>query len=228
MIVLGPRTGACLYCDCNRDRAVTIDELLNGVNILLGSADVAVCEPFDRNEDGHVSVDELRSLPSATSRTAAGRRRSSSPLTSPPARSAPSARPAESADGIEPTTPWSAPMAGWYVVNRLFADNIRCSIRRRICNATAVPTGSATNPHDIASVDDHKACHAPGSSRSADRQLPAQPNCSDFTIGSINLSCLPTTTTTPTWMAIVDGRLYVALERLDINRILRPRNGIWR
>lgn len=51
-------TAAACGGDCNRDGAVTIDELLQGVSIALG-ADVSLCSSFDANTDSNVSIDEL-------------------------------------------------------------------------------------------------------------------------------------------------------------------------
>jgi hypothetical protein len=48
-------TQACV-ADCNRDGTVTVNELVTGVNILLGSADVAQCRRADCGHDGAVSV----------------------------------------------------------------------------------------------------------------------------------------------------------------------------
>jgi hypothetical protein len=45
--------------DCNGDGAVTVDELIKGVNIALGSASRDQCPSFDTNGDGEVTVDEL-------------------------------------------------------------------------------------------------------------------------------------------------------------------------
>jgi len=45
--------------DCNGDGAVTVDELIKGVNIALGSASLDQCSSFDTNGDGEVTVDEL-------------------------------------------------------------------------------------------------------------------------------------------------------------------------
>lgn len=45
--------------DCNADRSVTVDELIVGVNIALGSAPITTCLQFDRNDDGAVTIDEL-------------------------------------------------------------------------------------------------------------------------------------------------------------------------
>ena len=45
--------------DCNGDKSATIDELLRGVNIALGSSSVDVCPAFDRDLSGNVTIDEL-------------------------------------------------------------------------------------------------------------------------------------------------------------------------
>ena len=45
--------------DCNGDGMVTISELIRGVNIALGSAEVDVCPAFDANGDGAVTINEL-------------------------------------------------------------------------------------------------------------------------------------------------------------------------
>jgi hypothetical protein len=45
--------------DCNGGGTVTIDELLKGVNIALGTNAIDVCPAFDKNGDGKVGIDEL-------------------------------------------------------------------------------------------------------------------------------------------------------------------------
>lgn len=45
--------------DCNGDGVVTVDELIRGVNIALGTLAVSVCPAFDTNGDGQVTVDEI-------------------------------------------------------------------------------------------------------------------------------------------------------------------------
>jgi poly(3-hydroxybutyrate) depolymerase/6-phosphogluconolactonase (cycloisomerase 2 family) len=45
--------------DCNWDSQVTIDELVRGVNIALGTAPLSMCEMFDYDGDGTVTVDKL-------------------------------------------------------------------------------------------------------------------------------------------------------------------------
>ena len=52
---------AALACvgDCNGDGAVSIDELVRGVGIALGTGDLSGCPAFDTSDDGAVSIDEL-------------------------------------------------------------------------------------------------------------------------------------------------------------------------
>ena len=45
--------------DCGGKGSVTIDDLITGVNIVLGNTPLAACFAFDRNGDGTVTVDEL-------------------------------------------------------------------------------------------------------------------------------------------------------------------------
>ena len=45
--------------DCDGNGAVTIEELIRGVNIALNGGGVAACPSIDRSQDGTVSIDEL-------------------------------------------------------------------------------------------------------------------------------------------------------------------------
>lgn len=45
--------------DCDGNGAVTVDELIRGVNVALGSLGLAECPSFDANGDGEVTVDEI-------------------------------------------------------------------------------------------------------------------------------------------------------------------------
>lgn len=45
--------------DCNGDAEVTVDEILAGVQIALGSRRMGTCRRFDANDDGTVTVDEV-------------------------------------------------------------------------------------------------------------------------------------------------------------------------
>jgi hypothetical protein len=54
-------TPPLLQCtgDCDQSGGVTVDELIRGVNILLGRALPDICPSFDTNDSGTVTVDEL-------------------------------------------------------------------------------------------------------------------------------------------------------------------------
>ena len=45
--------------DCNEDGAVTVDEIIVGVNIALGNTPVSECLGLDSNDDGSVTVNEI-------------------------------------------------------------------------------------------------------------------------------------------------------------------------
>ncbi len=50
--------GTCVG-DCGNDGEVTIDEIILGANIALGSAPMGNCSAFDRSGDGRLTIDEL-------------------------------------------------------------------------------------------------------------------------------------------------------------------------
>lgn len=52
------RTPSCAG-DCNGDARVTVEELVRGVGIALGSTPASICVAFDRDDDGAVSIAEL-------------------------------------------------------------------------------------------------------------------------------------------------------------------------
>jgi hypothetical protein len=54
-----PTAGPSCRGDCNADGSVTVDELIQGVNIALGTLPLGACMSFDVNGDGAVTVDEL-------------------------------------------------------------------------------------------------------------------------------------------------------------------------
>lgn len=45
--------------DCNGDSTVTLDELIQAVNVALGLATNGLCPLLDRNHDGIVAIDEV-------------------------------------------------------------------------------------------------------------------------------------------------------------------------
>ena len=59
VVCAAPRLTLACVGDCNRNASVTIDELVRGVGIVLGSATVDSCEAIDNNRDGAVAVNEL-------------------------------------------------------------------------------------------------------------------------------------------------------------------------
>lgn len=61
LLLIGVARGADAQCagDCNTDGAVAINELIVGVNIALGAAEVSACASFDTNGDGTVVINEL-------------------------------------------------------------------------------------------------------------------------------------------------------------------------
>lgn len=58
LIATQPALAACPG-DCDGSGQVTVDEILRGVNIALGSSPVTDCLPFDFDGDGRVTVDEI-------------------------------------------------------------------------------------------------------------------------------------------------------------------------
>jgi hypothetical protein len=53
-----PTPGVCVG-DCNDNGEVVINELITGVNIALGTAQLPQCPSFDRNGSGEVEINEL-------------------------------------------------------------------------------------------------------------------------------------------------------------------------
>ena len=45
--------------DCGDDGEVTVDELITGVNVALGTMPVSACPVFDADDDGEVTIDEI-------------------------------------------------------------------------------------------------------------------------------------------------------------------------
>jgi thrombospondin type 3 repeat protein len=46
-------------CDCNNNGAVTVDEIIQMVNIALGNAEISTCTAGDTNGDGAIAVNEI-------------------------------------------------------------------------------------------------------------------------------------------------------------------------
>jgi len=52
-------TSAACIGDCDVDGTVTVDELITGVSIAIGTVDPSACIAMDADGDGAVTVDEL-------------------------------------------------------------------------------------------------------------------------------------------------------------------------
>ncbi len=112
-----------------------------------------------------------------------------------------------------------------YAINRLFGDTIQVlDPNTGYGTRLQCSTGSGTNPHDIAFADNTKAYVTLFEERELLIVNPAaQPDCHDFIRGSIDLGAVADADGIPDMdlMAVVGNRLYVSLERLDINDVLR-------
>jgi len=53
-----PTPAPCIG-DCNGDRQVAVNELIEMVNIALGAADISTCTAGDANGDGTIEVNEI-------------------------------------------------------------------------------------------------------------------------------------------------------------------------
>lgn len=218
--------------DCDGDRSVTIAELLRGVGISLG-APVETCERFDADGDGTVAISELvRGVNAALDGCPAHTRAFVS--TSSFQEGSYAVVGLDPPRSVVPSSPQRRIFRDAavravddliYVVNRLYADNIQVldpadNFRTRLqCS-----TGNGTNPHDIAVVSRRKAYVSLFEKAELLIVNPsAQSDCRDFIIGRIDLSSLADADGVPDMdlMALAGDRLYVALQRLDINTILR-------
>ncbi len=125
--------------DCNRDGAVTIEEIVRGVNIALGNAGVELCPGFDRNGDGTVAIDEIVA--------AVGFLLNGCPLTSTPTptlRATPTPTPRENRAPIIQAPRWyrgyaNQPIALPLGVLDPDGDSVECM-------ATRLPAGAVLDP----------------------------------------------------------------------------------
>jgi hypothetical protein len=232
-LLLGIPAGAACTGDCDRDRIVSIAELLRGVGVSLGAASPETCEPFDANGDARVAIDELiagvgfalggcpaETRAFVTTSTFEEGSYASVTLDEPRAIVPSSPQRRIFRDAVARTYDDLI-----YVVNRLYADNIQIlDPADGFTTRLQCSTGNGTNPHDIAVVSRHKAYVTLFEKRELLIVNPsAQRDCKDFVLGRIDLSSLADPDGIPDMdqMAIVGDRLYVSLQRLDINSVLR-------
>ena len=227
-----PAPAACTG-DCDRDRTVSIAELLRGVNASLGAGPVEACASFDADRDDRVAIDELIAGVGFALGGCPALQRAFVATTSFEEGS----YAVVELDEPRAVTPSSAQRRIYrdavarsfddriYVVNRLYADNIQIlDPADGFRTLLQCSTGNGTNPHDIAVVSRHKAYVTLFEERELLIVNPsARPDCRDFIRGRIDLSSLADDDGVPDMdqMALAGDRLYVSLQRLDINSVLR-------
>ena len=225
--------------DCDGNHSVAFNELLDGVNISLGGAAVPSCENFDRNGDGRITVDELVTATRSALQGCVAQDQAFI-LTSDFTTGSFATVDLDPPYAVMPSSPHhllyqDAAVRSYggalYVINRLFADNIQVlDPARNFATRLQCSVGNSTNPHDIAFASSSKAYVTRFETAKLLIVNPSvQPNCADFTLGTIDLSSLADADGNPDMdqMVVVDGLLYVSLERLNINSILRTpaKNG---
>jgi len=227
-----PAPAACTG-DCDRDRTVSIAELLRGVNASLGAGPVEACASFDADRDDRVAIDELIAGVGFALGGCPALQRAFVATTSFEEGS----YAVVELDEPRAVTPSSTQRRIYrdavarsfddriYVVNRLYADNIQIlDPADGFRTLLQCSTGNGTNPHDIAVVSRHKAYVTLFEERELLIVNPsARPDCRDFIRGRIDLSSLADDDGVPDMdqMALAGDRLYVSLQRLDINSVLR-------
>jgi hypothetical protein len=230
--------------DCGGDGMVTVDELIVGVNIALGSAAVSLCPSFDIDGDGQVTVDEL-----IVAVNVALTGVTPTPTTTPTATATPTetavpqqfafviatdfqtgsfgtvaldathtvtqASPARSINSDAVARAFGGLV---YVLNRFGADNLQVlDPAHAFATTLQCSTGAGSNPNDIVFVSRTKAYVALYAEKNVLIVNPsAQANCSDFVIGRIDLSAYADSDGIPDMnqLALVGDRLYVSLQRL--------------
>ena len=218
-------SAAALVGDCNGDGAVTVDELITGTAISLERRPVSACRSFDRNGDDAVGVDELVTGVN----TALGipvQREAFVVATDFAAGSFGTV-------GLEaprPVTPATAERnigsdavarvfnGLVYVLNRFNADTVQVlDPAADFATRSQCSTGAGSNPNDIAFLNAGKA-YVPLFARATLLVVnpSARADCSDFVVGSIDLSAYADADGIPDMnqVAIAGDRVYVSLQRL--------------
>lgn len=213
--------------DCNGDLLVTIDEIVVGVNIALGQADLAACPAFDADGDDEVAIDEIIIAVNALLNTP-----SVTPLAFVTATDFETggfatvtlAEPRTVAPAGPERRLGSDPIARVFgqrvfVVNRFGSDNLQVlDAAQQFATLGQCSTGPGSNPNDIAFLNGRKA-YIPLYARSS--LLIVDPsriaNCDLFEIGSIDLSAYADDDGIPemSQVGIHNGRVYVSLQRLE-------------
>jgi hypothetical protein len=223
--------------DCNGDGAVTVDELITGVNVALGSMPLSSCPSFDGNGDGRVTVDELIEAvnvaltggPPAFAFVVATDFQTGSfgTIALDESRTVTQASASRSINSDAVARTYGGLV---YVVNRFGADNIQVlDPAHDFATVLQCSTGAGSNPNDIAFVSNAKAYVALLAEKNLLIVNPsARADCSDFVLGSIDLSAYADSDGIPDMnqLAVVGNTLFVSLQRLDQNFMPAERGAL--
>jgi len=231
-----PRVVRAQECagDCSGDGVVTVDELIQGINVSLGLEVQHPCTAFDTNEDGEVTIDELivavnnalvgcpvDHLAFVTASDFQTGSFATIGLASP--RQVEPTSPARRINGDAGVRTHGGLV---YVINRFLADNIQVlDPADDFATIWQCSTGVGTNPHDIAFASRSKAYVTTYDTTAL---LVIDPSvasgCSGFLLDSIDLTAFADADGIPEMdqMALVDGILYVSVQRLDRNDFFSP------
>ena len=239
LVLAGQLTAQSCPGDCNVDDVVTVSELVRAVRIALGDAAVDVCEAADTDGDLAISIAELVAAVNRALRGCDGGQRTAFVIATdfssgsfgtieldPPNR----ATRTSAERRIHEDAVVRVRGNRVYILNRFFRDTVQIlDADDDFRTVLECRVGEGGNPQDIAFASSTKAYV----SRIDQPQLwvvdPSADNCDDFKRGEIDLSGLggDDGDGNPDMyqMAIVprgsEVRLYVALQRLDIDDILR-------
>lgn len=136
--------------DCDGSSSVTIDELVTGVNIALGSAPMRVCPAFDCNHDGQVTVNCLVRAVNAALNGCVG-----TVLPTATANQTPTATPAAVVSATPTTAPPTAPPSATATMSSN-PNATLANIQTTIFSATCINAGchdSATHQGNLVLVD---------------------------------------------------------------------------
>jgi hypothetical protein len=236
VLLVGATTAPAADCpgDCTGSGMVQVDELVIGIRIALGEAPLDDCSAMDSNGDHQVTVDDLlRAVGSALSGCPEDERAfvaltdfqtgSFGTITLDAPRSI---TPASPQRAINSDAVVRAAGGRVYVVNRFQADNIQTlDPSRDFATLSQCSTGNGSNPYDIALASATKAYVTRFELTSLLIVNPSVgADCAGFVLGSIDLAQFADADGIPEMdqMAIVNGMLYVSLQRLDRNNSFIP------
>ena len=223
--------------DCDGNRRVTIAELTVGVRIALGRSDGAECPAFDTNDSGSVSVAELiAAIGAALDRCGGDPDRIAFVLATDFVEGSfgtvevdePRTSTGAAPERLTHSDATARAIGGdVFVVNRLGSDSIqKLDPSDGFATVYQCSTGLGSNPQDIVIASEDKGYVSVLEQPELLIIDPTPQSCAsleDFVIGDIDLSSIADADGNPDmWRMFLRGnRLYVAVQRLDINSPFR-------